>query len=140
MQKSRTIRRSCGFVLWASGVLFVAQDFAGGGVEVHVEFFAVSGFQFYFVFVAVEVVIQISVGDGRARVQFQRGLVHVFQWLDLAALDQFRDLVDADITNRASELLKFYKRPAAVNRAVRVFMSFFPWVIRLSGIRLTKAT
>ncbi|MNG11619.1 hypothetical protein D3C84_951700 [compost metagenome] len=43
-------------------------------------------------------VVQVGVGDGRTRVQFQGSLVHFFQRLDLAALDQLRDLVDANIS------------------------------------------
>ncbi|MNG16142.1 hypothetical protein D3C84_1000260 [compost metagenome] len=43
-------------------------------------------------------VIQVTVGNRGTRVQLQHDLVQFFQWLDLAVLDQLRDLVDGNIS------------------------------------------
>ncbi|MNW05577.1 hypothetical protein D3C71_2018410 [compost metagenome] len=42
-------------------------------------------------------VIQVAVGNRGTRVQLQHDLVQFFQRLDLAVLDQLRDLVDGHI-------------------------------------------
>ncbi|MNY40943.1 hypothetical protein D3C86_1757220 [compost metagenome] len=43
-------------------------------------------------------VIQVTVGNRGTRMQFQNDLVQFFQWLDLAILDQLRNLVDRHIS------------------------------------------
>ena len=71
--------------------------------EVHVPFNAFGVAQFDFVLVTVEMVVQVGVGDRGTRVQLQSDLVQLFQRLDLAVLDQLRDLVDGNIAPGPSQ-------------------------------------
>jgi hypothetical protein len=70
-EKAAQLESCAASLILGSGVLFIRQDFASGGVEINVKLFAIGSFEFHFIFIAVEVVIQVGVGDGGARVQLQ---------------------------------------------------------------------
>jgi hypothetical protein len=73
-EKAAQLESCAASLILGSGVLFIRQDFASGGVEINVKLFAIGSFEFHFIFIAVEVVIQVGV-----------------------VLDQLRNLVDSYI-------------------------------------------
>jgi hypothetical protein len=82
-------------------------------------------------------VIQLGFGDRCTRVQVQSDFVQLFQRLDLAVLDQLRDLVHSNIGLRETG---GQGQGSGGEQGGQVFMGFFPWVSGLSGIRLIVAT
>jgi hypothetical protein len=81
-------------------------------------------------------VIQLGFGDRCTRVQVQSDFVQLFQRLDLAVLDQLRDLVHSNIGLRETG----GQGQGSGGEQGGQVLGFFPWVSGLSGIRLIVAT
>ncbi|MNP56102.1 hypothetical protein D3C76_1508000 [compost metagenome] len=84
-------------------------------------------------------IVKIAVGNGGARMQLHHDLVQFFQRLDLAVLDQLRNLVDGNILGLGQTSGK--SQGSSGEQSSQGFHEHLSLgVICLSGIRLARVT